>query len=38
MIAAERADWFQKELIERSNGRVTPTFVGEAYMTRKIKD
>lgn len=38
MIAAERADWFQKELIERSNGRVTPTFGGEAYMTRKIKD
>ena len=38
MISADRADWFQKELIERSNGRVTPTFGGEAYMSRKIKD
>lgn len=38
MIAAERAEWFQKELTERSNGRVTPVFSGESYMTRKLKD
>ena len=38
MVAAEQADWFRKELVERSCGRVTPAFAGEAYMKRIIMD